>query len=387
MALLQTFPNFNAYSMPLLILIGQGYIFAIILFVRYYKKRKTSDFLLGLLLIITGLRCTAYTIGFMGWYDVYQNTKINYFLLDYSLILGPLVYFYVKSITNPAFRFKNKDILHVVPWLVYVASQVYIYIYDVQQPGFDDVQNGILYVKINFSINLYLVIIGIISRFIYFFLAVKVFFEFRDKIKHFFSNTYKVELNWLRNFLAVYLFLFVLKILFVGINELFIQLTWTQNWWWFFIASIVLVYLGMMGIFADLGKLSNLTFIESDTSVAKSEEDLMPFKQKLSNYLDSEKAYLSPDLTLSELSKMTAIPSNQLSKVINTGFGKNFNDYINEYRVEEVKSALSNPEYSHYSILGIAYECGFNSKATFNRVFKKLTGNSPSQFMNNKNSN
>lgn len=367
--------------MPLLILIGQGYLFAIILFVRYFKKKKASDLLLGLLLIITGLRCVAYTIGFMGWYDIHPNTKINYFLFDYSLILGPLVYFYVKSITNPEFKFHKKDIWHAIPWLTYVTSQVFIYIYDAQQPGFDEVQNGILYIKINFSIGIYMVILGVISRFAYFFLAVKVFYHFRDKIKQFFSNTYKVELNWLRNFLVVYLALFLLKIIFIFTNQFFFQLTWTQNWWWYLAASIVVVYLGMMGSFADLGKLSELTFVEPELEERKSEEkEILPLKKKLEDYMDEEKAFLNPELTLPELSKMISIPANQLSKVINSGFDKNFNDFVNEYRVEEVKIALSDPAFSHFSILGIAFECGFNSKATFNRVFKKFTGNSPSEY-------
>lgn len=382
MTFLQTFPNFNLYSMPLLILIGQGYLFAVILFVRYFQKRKTSDLLLALLLVITGLRCVAYTIGFMGWYDVYQNTKINYFLFDYSLILGPLVYFYVKSITNPDFKFWRKDIWHAAPWLLYVGLQIFIYIYDMQQPGFDEVQNGVLYVKINFSTGIYMVMLGIISRFAYFFFAVKIFYEFRNKIKQFFSNTYKVELNWLRNFLIVYLALFLLKIIFTFTNQFFYQLTWTQNWWWYLFASLVIVYLGMMGTFADLGKLSELKFIDSEFENQKTEDqELLPLKKRVEDFMREEKIFLNPDLTLTELSKRISIPANQLSRVINAGFGKNFNDFINEYRVEAVKVALSDSEFSHFSILGIAFECGFNSKATFNRVFKKFTGHSPSEYI------
>lgn len=381
MAFFQSFPNFNLYSMPLLILVGQGYFFALILFVRYAKKQKVSDLLLAVFLVITGLRCTAYMIGFMDWYDTFPNTKINYFLVDFSLILGPLVYFYVKSITHPDFKFKKTDLWHSAPWLIYVSSQIFIYSYDVQQPGFYDVQDGILYVKINYSIGFYLVILGIISRIAYFYFAVKVFYEFRDKIKQFFSNTFKVELNWLRNFLVVYLALFLLRIIFTVTNMFFYQLTWTQNWWWYLTASIVLVYLGMMGIFADLGKLSELEFVEPYLDEKKSlDEELLSLKEKLEDYMDDEKAFLNPNLTLTELSKLVEIPANQLSKVINSGFNKNFNDFINEYRVEEVKIALSNPEFSHFSILGIAFECGFNSKATFNRVFKKFTGHSPSKY-------
>lgn len=94
--------------MPLIILVGQGYLFALILLYRFYRARKTSDLLLAVFLIITGLRCTAYMIGFMSWYDTFPNTKINYFLPDFSLILGPLMFFYVKSLTVQTFAFKKE---------------------------------------------------------------------------------------------------------------------------------------------------------------------------------------------------------------------------------------------------------------------------------------
>ncbi len=321
-------------------------------------------------------------IGFMGWYDDFPNTKINYLLIDFSLILGPIVYFYVKSITQPDFRFMKKDIWHAVPWLIYALLQAFIYIYDAQQPGFYDDQDGVLYKKINYNIGIYMVILGVISRSVYFYHAAKLFYVFRNKIKQFFSNTYKVELNWLRNFLVVYLGLFILRIGFIATNQLFVQMSWTQNWWWYLIASIVLVYLGMMGLFADLGKLSELEFIETKDSGPTSEmEELNPLKEIVSEYMEEEKVFLNPDLTLAELSKELSIPTNQLSKVINAGFGKNFNDFVNGYRVEEVKNALSDPSFSHFSILGIAFECGFNSKATFNRVFKKVTGHSPTEYV------
>lgn len=366
--------------MPLIILVGQGYLFALILLYRFYRARKTSDLLLAVFLIITGLRCTAYMIGFMSWYDTFPNTKINYFLPDFSLILGPLMFFYVKSLTVQTFAFKKRDIWHAIPWLLYVALQAIIYIYDAQQPNFDEVQNGVLYSAINFRIGPYMLVLGIISRGIYFFYAARIFIEFRTKILEFFSNTYKVELNWLRNFLIGYLTLFILRITFVTLNYL-IDISWTQNWWWYLIASMLLVYLGLMGLFADLGKLSELKFIEKTDSeeAGKSEIDQNELA-RLKTLMAEEKLYLQPDLTLAELAKNLSIPVNHLSKLINQGMGKNFNDFVNEFRIEEVKRAFNDPSNAQYSILGIAFNCGFNSKATFNRVFKKLTGASPSEY-------
>lgn len=97
--------------------------------------------------------------------------------------------------------------------------------------------------------------------------------------------------------------------------------------------------------------------------------------------MQNEKLYLEPSLTLTDLSKSLGVNSSILSYVINNGFGKNFNDFINEFRIAEVKEKLKTANDS--TLLGIAFDCGFNSKATFNRAFKKFTGFSPKEFQEN----
>ncbi|MBK8558088.1 MAG: helix-turn-helix transcriptional regulator [Lewinellaceae bacterium] len=111
------------------------------------------------------------------------------------------------------------------------------------------------------------------------------------------------------------------------------------------------------------------------------EEELPLRIARLRSFMEQEKAYLNPDLTLTELAQQTGMNTAQLSFVINNGLGKNFNDFINQYRVEAVKSSLQDPSLAHLSLLGVAFECGFNSKTTFNRAFKKLTGNAPSGYL------
>jgi AraC-like DNA-binding protein len=102
-------------------------------------------------------------------------------------------------------------------------------------------------------------------------------------------------------------------------------------------------------------------------------------KEKLLQYMDSNKPYLKSDLKISELADSLAVPYYQLSQLINDEFLVNFYDFINKYRVEEAKKLLIEGN-RNYKILAIAYEVGFNSKATFNRVFKKTTDLTPSEF-------
>ena len=86
-------------------------------------------------------------------------------------------------------------------------------------------------------------------------------------------------------------------------------------------------------------------------------------------------------LTLNQLAAEIDIPDLTLSQLLNESLGQNFFQFINGYRVEEVKKRLQNPKYSNLTILGIAIECGFSSKAAFNRIFKLHTGVTPSAYM------
>ena len=135
------FPDFNRWSLPLLILVLQGLIFAVLLISKYKRKGNISDLFLGLMLFISCYSQTCYTLGFMGWYDAFRETKINYFLLDTTFVLGPLIFFYLKSITTSHFMFKRKDWWHFAPALIIVAYHLFTYTYDAMQPGFETVQH------------------------------------------------------------------------------------------------------------------------------------------------------------------------------------------------------------------------------------------------------
>jgi YesN/AraC family two-component response regulator len=95
--------------------------------------------------------------------------------------------------------------------------------------------------------------------------------------------------------------------------------------------------------------------------------------------MEIEKPYQNPDLTLKELALKLKTNTTFLSGIINNQFGKNFNDFINEFRVLAFQEAIKEPENKKLTLVAVAYECGFNSKATFNRAVKKMTGKMPSE--------
>jgi len=114
------------------------------------------------------------------------------------------------------------------------------------------------------------------------------------------------------------------------------------------------------------------------TRPAELPAELLPLRSKLLKLMTEERPWLEPELTLTELAQRLHTHPAQLSRIINLGCGQNFNDFVNAYRVAEAQRKLADPRYTHYSLLGVALESGFNSKSTFNRVFKKLAGQAPS---------
>jgi AraC-like DNA-binding protein len=115
---------------------------------------------------------------------------------------------------------------------------------------------------------------------------------------------------------------------------------------------------------------SKLTRVEAENIV-----------KSLNEVMEIDKPFLDYDFNLSQLSALSKFSSHEISETLNGLVGQGFNDYVNNYRVEEFKKMAQNEKYNNYTILALAYEAGFKSKATFNAAFKKFTGETPSQFL------
>jgi len=386
---LLAFPEFNIWSSPLLLLTLQGLIFAFLLLYRYVKKGNLSDLLLFAILMITCYHQTCYTVGFMGWYNTYRTTKINYGLIGLSVAIAPLIYLYVKSVTMSSFRFRKKDWLHFIPAFSIIAYRIVIFLYDASQPGFGDTQNGYLKIHLDeaYVLPLYEVF-GYFQNFLYLAFTFQLFYFYRKKIKEYFSNVYKLELNWILSFLVLYTVLYFYGFVQTIVAEFVMDLNYMQRWWLVLLTGLVIVYVGIKGYFTDTTKLKKLNFSFAPSRVSipdapsETEKSISPKAiEDLKNLMEQEKPYLNPELNLADLADMAKMNRAQLSETINTGFGKNFNDFVNQYRVNAFKKMLAENHQDRLSLLGIALECGFNSKATFNRVFKKLTNLSPTDYL------
>jgi AraC-like DNA-binding protein len=215
----------------------------------------------------------------------------------------------------------------------------------------------------------------------YAFKSMGVLRKFTAEIKNIFSSIEKINLSWLRFVLFGYglLWLVIIVSSLWGIvlgSRIpyagdFITLTT-------FVVSITIIYFGLTqpGLFSR--EEEKPKYLKSTLT----EKDARGYTQKLLDYMETEKPYLTPSLTINHLSGELGIHPKHISQIINENFNQNFFDFINSYRVEEAKRHLLKGDRSNMNILQILFEVGFNSKAAFNRAFKKYVGMTPREFKN-----
>ncbi len=379
------FPDLNSYSLPLLLLVAAGLVFAGLLVARYLRDRHPSDLLLALLLVVQAHSCISYTIGFLGWYDAFPTTKINYYLLSEAFILGPLAYLYIVCLTEPGRGLRRRDLWHAAPALLYAVYEVGVLIHDAAQPGFADTQNGVWLESIHYPfVAPFHDVLGSLSQILYLGFGIQRYIAYRSRVAAYYSDTYALELRWLRNFLIVYSALFAVALVLDIVNDQIVPLHYTQNWWGQLATAASVLYLGIEGFRTDSPGRHDRSFSPPTTDAfvdAGLDETLESLKSDIERFMAAERPFLQADLTLGDLARQLDLPTTQLSHLINAGFGKNFSDFVNGYRVEAVKRLLQEGAGDRLTLLGVALECGFNSKATFNRTFKKVTSQTPSEYL------
>ncbi len=300
-----------------------------------------------------------------------------------ALSYGPLLFLYGQFLTNPERRPNWFMAIHFIPFLVFfVVSVIFRSV-----PLLKDLRN---FFEPDRFISL---------RIVYstcFFLSVTVysiltFIEIRNhqrNLKNFVSYTSGViTLNWLKilsiSFYLAFLILFILG----GLNMIGNIIPFDPYFVVFaFITLFSFVYsfygIKQPIIFGQAIKIDDDEKKDSEKYAKSGLKDKQAevYLKKLISFMDTEKPYLNRDLSIQDLSDMTKIPRHHITQVLNEKHGKNFFTFINEYRVQEVISRFNDPVNNNFTILAIAYDSGFNSKTTFNSIFKSITGTTPSEF-------
>jgi AraC-like DNA-binding protein len=352
-------------------------------------------------------------LGFAGWYDnqPYRNILL-YAPTNFSWAMGPVVLVYVQSLLNPSFQFKGKQYWHFAPALLYLLLQLFVFLSD---NFFSTNQSIIGGADPDFSD--YTQVPGFISMVIYFVLALRYYRRYRRLMQQLVSYADVLLFRWVRNFLLAFLSFLIITLLF-EIIATFFNVYYTGSWWYYLSFALIFYYIAITGysnavettIAFETNLLTNkpvmllpatatfgspttatstdvvedIAYIEILPEPGNTLDNGFPleeWKAKVLQLVEGQKAYEDPELSLLIMARQLQTNPSLLSKIINQGFGKNFNDFVNYFRVEAVKLKIATGEHKLQTLLSLAYECGFNSKATFNRAFQKHTGKSPSEYV------
>lgn len=370
----------------MLYLIGVIITFFLAFILLSKTNKSDADKILFFWLIGIGIHLFIYYLFFSESYLEYP------YLLGFNfplpLIHGPFLYLYTAAATN---KLKNWKIgmLHFLPVTISFISIFDFFLLSNDEKKLVFANNGKGYETVTFIIYIAIFCSGII----YVIWSLLLLKKHKENILNKFSYTEKINLVWLRY-------------LIYGIGLIWIFVIFGNDELLFGTAVLFVIFIGyfginQVGVFAMNVPLIDKN-IENNKEISQSFDDEIILENKPSKYIksglnkeaaleiyellktkmDKEQLYDNPELTLVELAQILDVLPNNLSQVINTFEQKNFYDYINSKRVELFLKLVNIPENKKYTILSLAFECGFNSKSSFNKYFKKVMNLTPTEYLN-----
>jgi len=387
----------DAWSLLLAAGVFQG-IFLVFMLLRKKTGNRRANRILALFILAGSIAISG---GFAYPY-LYRFPLVNQFFLSFEnaspFLIGPLLFFYVLSLARPGFRPSIKHGLHL---LIAVFAFFYLLfdavIMNGEQLRIISSQSCHFFPSIT---HMVLSTVFGIHPIIYVVLSIRFLAAHRRRIQDIFSSTEKVTLSWLSYLLrfmlcASALWLVPLSmsraIMFLDLDHhfillgdiLLISLNATAA-----LLALLFFAIGYRGlaqpeIFAGIPDDLVEGPAETDQKISLSTEKAREIMDRVTKVMDEQRPYLDPGLTLPMLADMAGVSRNLLSQAINERTGQNFYDFVNFYRVETVKEYLKDPAKREMNVLHIAFDAGFNAKATFNSVFKKSTGLTPSAYRKN----
>jgi len=376
----------------LLLAAGQGLFLAVLIFHKH--GRLFANRFLGALILLYSALLLHLLLQELGYSE--DLPRLTLVLLGAGFLVLPLHYLYAKFLVHSGASFTKTAWLHFLPFVLYEIYRLPQFFQSRAELAalFHDTKPARLPLE-SLLYNWALLLQG----FIYIYFTIRILNRYARYIKDVFSTIDKIKLDWLRN--ITYMIFGVLAIF--GVENIF--LLGGINLSNYFNLSSVLaaayVYaLGYLGLFKSeifvepkiahsLSHLSELSYQSQLEKAAPSqkyeksglsEEKAKDHLQQLLELMEKQQPYTNSELTLNQLAEMLSISSHNLSEIINTQLRQNFFDFVNAYRLEKVKKDLVDPAKAHLTILAIAFEAGFNSKSSFNLIFKKQTNLTPSEY-------
>lgn len=344
----------------------QGVIYGIILWKNNGINTIANKFLAAILWFFSyRLLVEVLNLFDIGNYDTWYH-----FLLEYNWIYGALIYFFVRAYVTPNFKLDlKKDWIHFLPvivefiWSNFIKSQNFFW---------DGTRESLTWLGYwGYVVWMHWPTQYLIS-------AALIIFYIHKTEKLFVNNSILIEekASWIRRILTVMKYYSIIVIIVVTVDFLFFDYAFNGKYHYpIFIGMALITYwLGLEGF----AKKDSVVLKQSNILNDRERQQLDEIAAKIKTEMEEEKAFKNPELSLATLSDSIGVKSYLTTKCLNIIFEKKFNDFVNSYRIEELKTLLADPNNKNYTLLSLALEAGFNSKASFNRAVKKLTGKSPS---------
>jgi AraC-like DNA-binding protein len=365
--------DINALSMITGALIAQGGFAALILVVK--RENRHANKVLALLTLFMSLWMIDTFFRVSGVYEV--NPNLYFLPVYYSLAFGPLVYLYTLFLTRGSARFSLKHTLHFIP----VLLQCFFYIYLQLQP-YSFRRDFWFEVHRPYTYDLELVL-SMLSLAVYLFVARRVVSRYRRALPNQLSNIDRRTLQWLK---IIHVALFVLALIWFA--ESLGRLVWNiypATPFSSISISVSIIVLAIGGILqVDLSRVRNALdddFTAKAVDAKSSASEYAALADRLVSIMTVRQLYLRHELSLKEFAEEANVQPRKASEAINAGLGKSFIDFVNGYRIVHFKQLLAAGAAEDKTLTGLAFESGFNSKATFNRAFRKVEGVSPTEYL------
>ena len=372
--------KFTLFDLLVIIGISQGLLTGYLLLLS--KQSRNRNRILALVLfvfILLSCKILLHTLA------LWNTHTFRYFPLAVDLAIQPLVYLSICASVNPHYRLRQKELLHFIPMLLFLVHAIIVYgkVQSTPVMSEKDLIAEALHFNDVKSVEDFL---SVLSAWIYGALSYVLIRNYRKWLNNNIGDMTYPTYTWLRNVLLLFGFLMLTLSINLILDSFGFGLYNFYHWQLFYlIIAVIIYYIGIQGYYsqqpAPVTAVKNESVAPANISYEAGSINLV--KEKILDALEKKKLYRDPEISLMKLSEAIDISPGIASYVINTIIGKNFRNLINDYRIAEVKAKLSDPNFRHLSILGIALDCGFNSEASFYRVFKKATGMSPKEFIVN----
>ncbi|AYB31611.1 helix-turn-helix domain-containing protein [Chryseolinea soli] len=356
-------------------------IFLLVLMVLKRPKKTLALWLIAGVILAAVITNADFFLITSGLY----RTVPKFFGMSFGmlLLLGPLYFLYTKATTDPEFTWRWIYALHFIPYVLHLVLNIPLYVMDT--PAKIAFVETLLSGHLAFRPAEVLVnAVQIVIATIYFSVAIVQISKAKVRLE---AVPYVVpvgeRIRWLNTLLVcfmAYVACIIILLAYLVVKGRFIP---EANYLYTLACSAILYMLGFRLILNP--ELVNPDFLKKYQNAKQfSDEDQARHLAKLHDLIDNEKLFLDPALKLNDLAAKIGIPPHQLSKLVNERCGKSFVEFINEKRVQEFITRMDDDQYKNLSLLGIALDVGFNSKSSFNLIFKKVTGYTPSEFRENK---